>query len=98
MEKLLCYLEVDPLIKLNRSLRFDSRVQENLYNRLIGKNFTVEADYMEKLSSILPAGIEVKEITIVSIDAVELYNNYNSRLDEICKLDTKRDELLNSPL
>ena len=63
MSKLtLCFLEVDELMKINKNIKFESTTQKQLFDRLANKNFTIEEEYIQKISEALPDGVMLKNL------------------------------------
>lgn len=89
----LCYLDVNGLTLMN-GIKFKSTTQRQLYDRFVNKNFTIDEDYISKISDALPDGVEVKEITITSIDAKALYTSYTEKVEELDRLSNAQKELL----
>ena len=99
MSKLtLCFLEVDELMKINKNIKFASTTQKQLFDRLVNKNFTIEEEYIQKISEALPDGVNVKELEIKNIDAKSLYESYTKKVDELERLSNLQKELLKKEL
>ena len=99
MSKLtLCFLEVDELMKINKNIKFASTTQKQLFDRLANKNFTIEEEYIQKISEALPDGVNVKELEIKNIDAKSLYESYTKKVDELERLSNQQKELLKKEL